>query len=66
MSETTVSVRAFHRTTHEAGEAILHDGFEDGEGSYVADNTGRGVWVTLEQSSDEIIGGLAHDYGRPR
>jgi hypothetical protein len=35
-------MKLYHRTDH--AEAILRDGFRDGEGSYLTANIYRGVW----------------------
>jgi hypothetical protein len=39
-------MRCYHRTHH--ADAIVRDGFVDGEGSYGATNVYRGVWVSDE------------------
>jgi hypothetical protein len=40
----TTSLRVFHRTSH--ADAIMRDGFRDGEGSYGTSQTRHGVWVS--------------------
>jgi hypothetical protein len=37
-------MRAYHRTAN--AQAILADGFRDGEGTYLTDRLWRGVWVS--------------------
>jgi len=37
-------MRLFHRTHH--ADAILREGFRDGEGSYMTDAILRGVWLS--------------------
>lgn len=43
-------MKLYHRTYH--AEAILADGFRDGEGSYLTRGKHRGVWVA-DRSLDE-------------
>ena len=37
-------MRLFHRTDH--ADAILREGFRDGEGTYMTDTMLRGVWLS--------------------
>jgi hypothetical protein len=36
----------YHRTTAEAAEQILRDGFRDGVGTYMTDQIWSGVWIS--------------------
>jgi hypothetical protein len=45
----TTSLRVFHRTSHV--DAIMRDGFRDGEGSYGTSKTRRGVGVSNVRST---------------
>jgi hypothetical protein len=47
-------MRVYHRT--DRGEAILRDGFRDGEGSYGTRTLYRGVWVSSGSPLDENEG----------
>jgi hypothetical protein len=42
----------------ESSGPILRDGFEDAEGSYGTRTLHRGVWVTVDQPWDLIVGGM--------
>jgi hypothetical protein len=52
-----MSVRAFHRTTAEGGDAILRDGFRDATGGYGTTEGWSGVWVTIDSPWDIALGG---------
>ncbi len=36
----------YHRTSHDIAQIILADGFRDGEGDYLTEQTWRGVWLS--------------------
>lgn len=36
----------YHRTTPEAAQSILTDGFKDGRGKYLTDEYWTGVWLS--------------------
>jgi hypothetical protein len=39
-------MRVYHRTSNEVAKRILAEGFRDGGGSYLTEQTWRGVWVS--------------------
>lgn len=39
-------MRVFHRTTHNAAESIIREGFSDSEDTYMTQHLYRGVWVS--------------------
>ncbi len=39
-------MKCYHRTSREAANAILRDGFEDATGSYLTEHSYEGVWVS--------------------
>ena len=45
-------IRLFHRTRNAAATNILHAGFRDATGSYMADSVFTGVWVSTEPLSE--------------
>src|SRR5438093_4209336 len=53
-------MRVYHRTRGESVRQILADGFRDGEGSYMTEQTWRGVWVSDRPL--DINEGAAGDY----
>jgi hypothetical protein len=49
----------YHRTTEDSADSILQGGFIDGEGSYMADSSLRGVFLSNRPlSADEVAGQL--------
>ena len=51
-----MTVRAFHRTSAASAGAVLRDGFEDREGTYMTDSLHAGVCVTIERPGDLVTG----------
>lgn len=39
-------MKLYHRTTKEAADAILQDGFKDGTGGYLTTNIYSGIWLS--------------------
>ena len=39
-------MRLYHRTTHDAAQGILRDGFRNGAGRYMTDQEWQGVWLS--------------------
>jgi hypothetical protein len=38
----------YHRTSRECAESILKEGFRDGTGKYLTEQTHAGVWLSVE------------------
>jgi hypothetical protein len=49
----------YHRTSQEAASAILADGFQDVEGTYLTCNVHRGVWLA-DRPLDENEGAFGN------
>lgn len=45
-------MRVFHRTSAKNVQAILAEGFRDGEGTYMTDQEFRGVWMSADSPLD--------------
>jgi hypothetical protein len=51
-------MRLFHRTAH--GDAIVREGFRDGQGTYLTANVYRGVWLS-DRALDSNEGAEGND-----
>ena len=56
---------AYHRTSRASAETILSEGFRDAEGTWMTDQLWTGVWVTIDQPWDLVVGGAPAYHNDP-